>query len=299
MSQPTKFQKVFEVVKKSVTDQCPYKMSVYEALKRFLSGVCKLSEWNEFVSQSHDLNGLVPILVVFVMKSVLDIEVLRELCLMPPEGCPLEKWHCFVGSCQSQDKKKCQNPMVLKHARVIFGKVDGLPDRFYEKYQELWEPLNLGLNPTRQLGQVSPLILFPVRELNEKVKNKILEERPQYANQIDEFYVCTDHFTPSLRTIYKYSLDYLNSELESDSIRFSFGRKSLKEAHALAKRNLSLTTFPMEGVAPLPDGEVERLDTTVIERQINYANQVLVDKMNNLQLYINGFGADDEEIRNL
>jgi hypothetical protein len=267
--------------------------------REFLESFCKISEWNSFLDKSPDTAGCRPTLLAIIMKCVLDIDDLRQLCLMPPKGCPLEKWHCMVGYCQSLDKMKSQNPMALKACRFLLGKKDELPHRFYEKYQELWEPSSRINFPNRHVGQLSPLILFPIKQLHPKVKEFILTEKPEHKDRIDEFFVCTDHFTPNLRNLFSYSIEYLNTQLEAGSINFSFARRGLQGAHAMAVQNLINTTFSMAEFTPFPTKLVEEINVATLEKQITNAFGILSTKMSELQNYINQFGLEDSDLLRL
>ena len=76
----------------------------YAKIGKLLSKVNNLSEINNQLSNDYmenETDNRRWFLVLFLMKVVLDLDVLQSLCLKPPKGVKLEQWQCFMGHCNS------------------------------------------------------------------------------------------------------------------------------------------------------------------------------------------------------
>ena len=92
-----------------------------------------------------------------------------------------------------------------------------------------------------KLGSLSPLLLFPIRDLPEGFKKEILKSAGKdhpISEVINDLFICPDHFGHlknanlelSLRSdaVFNFSLEYLVEAIDSGKSKFRLGRKSLK-----------------------------------------------------------------------
>ena len=172
-------------------------------------------------------------MIALLMKCILDLDTLRGLCLMPPEGCGLDQWQCLAGPCNTSDKLRCQNIRLVKAFRAFNGKKDNLEPDYHEKFETVWGDFkrNKAKDKDKRLGSFSPLMLFPVKLLHETVSRDILMKRPDLKDCIDKLFICCEHFqdvandsTLSNRSLPSFSLDIINEELANGKAVFSWGR---------------------------------------------------------------------------
>ena len=164
-------------------------------------------------------------LVVFILRIALPLEALRSICVMPPEGCPLERWVCCAGPCRSSNTWKSQRLDTVKVLRPQFGLQDDLPEEFYERFEQFWGHLK---RRSGIIGLNNPLMLFPVKELEPIVKETIVKRNQDLADITDSLFVCVDHFKnafPGRKVIDKrylnnYSIENINSLLKDKKVNF-------------------------------------------------------------------------------
>jgi hypothetical protein len=205
------------------------------------------SEENTLESQSFNL-------IVYFLRLTLPLERLRELCLMPPEGCPLERWMCCGGPCRSSDLWKTQKLDTVKHLRRIAGHQDDLGEDYYEKFDQFW-----GQYKRRSgiIGVNTPLMLFPVKKLGAIVKDTIVSRKPDLRDVADNLFVCVDHFKNTLqgervvdkRRLNSFSIEHINRCLDNKSIRFKLSKGLSKRSHKAFVEKLTdgyMADIPMQ-----------------------------------------------------
>jgi len=184
------------------------------------------------------------------LKALLDFEVLQVIGLMPPKGCPFEAWVCCAGPCKS-GYRKSQNIQTLKWLRKLAGIQDNIPEDYYDKFEDEWRKIwnegkegRLEREPT---DYNTPLILLPVRNLSEAVKDSIRTVEPGLSNSIDNLFLCGDHFKKIIandigrrlgfneRRISSLTCSNVNFRLETGEIRIGFA----KSKHFSDKAHLS------------------------------------------------------------
>ena len=241
----------------------------YTLIGKFLSEYCELSAINEQLSDNYNENlsdNRRWFLTLFMMKITLDMDTLQRLCLMPPSGVGLEQWQCFMGHCNSTTRSlRIQNSELVENLRKMIAREDVLhiDEDFYKKYREVWGNVKRtkSKNENEGLGSNSPLILFPVKYLNGRVRDTILRERPELTETVDQLFLCCEHLQPKeklkngrkekskfRRCYYSYSLEHINKSLESGDCVFTLGQKKNYTFynHLLEKCNLKEINFEYE-----------------------------------------------------
>lgn len=178
------------------------------------------------------------IVITYSLKVVLDFEVLQDLCLMPPRGCPFELWVCCAGPCKSGYVRKHQDIRKLRELRSRAGIKDDIPENFYNRFEEEWREIwnqeaRRRKEENSKTDYNTPLFLVPVRNLNETVKNAIIAIEPGLAPSIDNLFLCGDHFK-KLRTREKkgfnqrryssYTAENINKGIETGEISLCLAR---------------------------------------------------------------------------
>ena len=167
------------------------------------------------------------ILILSLMKCVLDIDTLRQFCLMPPKGCSLQKWQCFAGPCEvKRSSSSYHNLDVIRAIRGVCGFEDDLaPD--YQKYKSVW-----GCHQSQSAnGNITnsfiPIILFPIKALHPQIKDEVIANRPELRDVVDELFVCPLHMSTKkaegrLRSqnIFSFSVESINAVFIENVGRF-------------------------------------------------------------------------------
>jgi hypothetical protein len=224
----------------------PSNHSVDKIIAQFFSRFGPLHHLNRGLRDYFDYNVQQRyFLRVLFLKVLLPIDILRSLHLAPPKGVSLDTWICFSGPCGSADKYRCQNIRVVEKIRKLLGHQDNLPPGYYRSFEKTWgnhsrvKPVNQ--SKRAKTGSFSPLLLFPVRSLPDKVKVNILRAHGRshhLEGVLDNLFLCPDHFGPvpgvkldlNLRSdsIFNYSFEYLLELLQSGKGIFRPGRKGWK-----------------------------------------------------------------------
>jgi len=208
----------------------------------FLRLVKDLSEINPSLTNRVHTETQENFLKIILLKTVLDLDILRSLNLFPPENCPFEKWICLFGPCS--DQLRCYDFKTLQTLRESCGHKDNLPSDYFDRYQELWgDKVRSQSNPKRKssTSPLAPLVLFPVQALPQECKIDIISKYPIVKDIINELFVCCDHFTAvkvngkvvslpaPLRssTIHNYSIEYLCAELEKGDVILNTGKNGI------------------------------------------------------------------------
>lgn len=225
--------------------------------------------------------------VVYILRCALPLKNLRALCIMPPRGCPLERWVCFFGPCRSSNTWKCQKLDTVKHFRSIVGHEDDFPENYYEGFEEFWGNFK---RKSGAIGLNNPLMLFPVRDLEPVVRDTIVKENPILAEIADNLFVCVDHFKnsdPSERVVDKralssFSIDNLNYQLRQKNVQFKISsqlssRKAyvekLTDGYMLDIKmttNLIGTILDLSGVCDTVGKALEQMHTAQEEMSQRY-----------------------------
>ena len=238
---------IFAKVVKAVKEVCglgyhPDKTFVTKIVKFLTSQVSDLGEINPILKDTVTTETQVNYLKAVFLKVVLDIESLRSLHLYPPEGCPFERWICVFSPCS--DTLRSNNYKTIDFIRRKLGHEDNLPLEYFDQFEIFW---NDKYYPRRSLKRknsstpTSPLLLFPIQALPSKTKEEIVSNFPKLGRQIDEFFICCDHFQTKVRasndvvleaplalrsaTIFNYSLEYLNQMLDEGLVVLKFGSR--------------------------------------------------------------------------
>lgn len=187
------------------------------------------------------------VVLLFLLKVVLDFDLLQDLGLMPPKGCPFEAWVCCAGPCKSGYSKRHHNLLSIKKYRRLTGIKDDIPEDYFDKFEEEWREIWNEEGVTREQGESdnnTPLILIPVRNLSETVKNAIVTNEPVLSSSIDNLFLCSDHFK---KFVYKhgslfaqkrfssFTAENLNKSLESDEIKLVLAKIHFKNRKHLQK----------------------------------------------------------------
>lgn len=238
----TTFRAVYWAVREALVGSGLDRIYVEKVVK-FLLRYAPLNAINPLLKSRHQLTEVqLHYLEVIFLKSILDLDILRSLHLAPPENCDFEKWVCLFGPCSSSTQLRCQNYLTLQSIREKLGHVDNLPPNYFDRFKEVWASKGrknkLSRRRSKNCGFLSPLILFPLRSLAPKCREKILQKHPVLRVIADELFVCCDHFGPSsseaksslplpLRssTIFNYSLEYLNLMINEGLVSLRFGKE--------------------------------------------------------------------------
>lgn len=296
------FEKIAQRIEDLLKTKFCNEGSLIAIILTFINGFCKTDILNPRIEKV-DLKVKRQYFVTVFMKFILDFELLRSLCLMPPRGCSLGKWQCFAGPCQSSDKSRCQSLRVIKTIRYFIGKEDDICHDFYQDYVDTWGKFHRSksMSGVKAMEHYAPLILFPVKYLHPSVKEFILKEKPSFDEIIDELFVCPEHFKINSKTHSKwsyqsYSLEFLNEGLGNGEVSFTYGRKGWK-TFAYMDYRLNQKILENRGFEDLPLGLLENTETIFLE----IANQV--DKMTDftkqctsLTQFYESFGQDDPDL---
>ena len=103
----------------------------------------------------------------------------------------------------------------MKHIRPIIGHQDDFPEYYYGGFEQFWGSFK---RKSGVIGLKSPLMLFPVRDLEPVDKDTNVKEIPILAEFADNLFVCVDHFknnNPSEKNVEKrvlssFSIVYIN-----------------------------------------------------------------------------------------
>ena len=165
-------------------------------------------------------------LSAFLMRISYDLETLRDLCLMPPKGCPFENWVCCAGPCKSGKLLKNHNIKTVLEFRKRLGFKDDLPEDYYDKFKEEWGEILDGKRGENGID-TTPFLLLPVRDLHQSVRDKIVAREPGLANFVDNLFLCCDHFKRKniksgfdRRVFATFSVQNLNKTFESNKLKF-------------------------------------------------------------------------------
>lgn len=207
-------------------EDCRKKWS--EKVRKVLQRKLNLSEINRHLSEEVDSENCteykIQLLQIFLLRIVLDLETLQELCLLPPKGCPLENWVCCAGPCRSGKLLKGQNIYTVKKIReCVFRKKD-LPKDYCDKYESVWGQF---AEKGRKAGESAPLILFPVKELDPSVAKIIIAKKPELSAFIEHLFICSDHFKEKKETnnfdrrkLKNHYISNINKLLASERVKF-------------------------------------------------------------------------------
>lgn len=105
-------QRKFVGALQEVEDQVVIKGSYNRRIFTFLDDILGLERINPNINRKEKGHKILP--QAMIMKAFLDLDVLRALCLMPPEGCSLERWQCLAGPCRSNIHIKCHDVRSVK-----------------------------------------------------------------------------------------------------------------------------------------------------------------------------------------
>ncbi len=193
-------------------------------------------------------------LSAFLMRIGCDLEILQDLCLMPPKGCPFENWICCAGPCKSERYFKNHNIKTVNEFRNRLGLKDNLPVGYFEKFKEEWGEIldeKRGENRTES----TPFLLLPVRDLHHSVKDTIVAREPGLANFAGDLFVCTDHFKRKTkrgvdrREYSSFTLQNINEAFENNTLEFILNkerhftdRDRLRKLISLLNRGASMST---------------------------------------------------------
>ncbi len=264
-------QRKFVGALQEVEDQVVIKGSYNRRIFTFLDDILGLERINPNINRKEKGHKILP--QAMIMKAFLDLDVLRALCLMPPEGCSLERWQCLAGPCRSNIHIKCHDVRSVKALRFLAGHNDDLPRDYFQKYIETWsnfETCGIKKGEIIKIGAFSPLMLFPVKALNSKIRESILEILPILEDVVDEMFICCEHLKPprpkqtspetskgsskaktprlspseadipqlplplTSASFFNYSLEYLNEQVCAGALVFSEGRRKLTDGPFLS-----------------------------------------------------------------
>ena len=210
---------------------------------------------------------------IWLLKAILDIDILRDLCLMPPAGISLNQWRCFLGPCTFKIWD-AQNPRGLKklrkHCRREFEEMEGIEEDFFENWSgRRWTPRES--ERENVWISCSHTQLFPVRALHNCVREAIIAKDRRLEQVVDSLFVCRQHFKEtetSVRirverpkatsrrrrieeslnlktdeTFYKrvptqFTVELLNHMFENNLVKFSFGKVDLSKRDITVFENL-------------------------------------------------------------
>lgn len=181
----------------------------------------------------------VQVISSFLLKVLLDYETLQDLCLMPPKGCPFELWVCCGGPCKSGFVKRHQNIKTLRRLRKCAGIKDDIPEDYYDRFEEEWRQIWKEAprkDKVFDFGNLktdynTPLFLVPVQQLDEAVKDAIVQVEPSLGPFIDKLFLCHDHFKRvttlsnnsfSTKRFASYSKENLQRGLRTGEVRLNF-----------------------------------------------------------------------------
>lgn len=238
----TDLAKVIDIVRKLCVKEGNgrEKLFVNKLAAFFIERVNSLNELNPCLKDKIITETQANYLKIVFLRTVLDLDSLRSLCLFPPRDTPFNKWSCFIGPCAGQSLLRSVNHTTLKHLRESCGLLDNLPIDFFEYYHMLWGSRTRPHSSKRKSSEdpLSPLLLFPVKAFSGVFKAEIIATYPVVRDFIDELFICCDHFSSTktegkglqppapLRsaTIFNYSLEYLRSAYDEGSIALNLGK---------------------------------------------------------------------------
>jgi hypothetical protein len=113
----------------------------------------------------------------------------------------------------------------VKVIRPIVGHKDNLPENYYERFEQFWGHFK---RKSGIIGLNSPLMLFPVRDLDQLVRDTFVKKNPILSEITDSLFVCVDHFknvnplekVVDKRVLSSYSIENLNLQLKAGKIKF-------------------------------------------------------------------------------
>ena len=174
---------------------------------------------------------------VWMMKAILDADLLRDLCLLPPVGVTLDQWRCFVSSC----KDKCWDIIDMKEigklrreCRGEHEEMEGIEkDFFNESGSPQWAE-------HKEVKTGSHSFLLPVSALHESVRDIIVTTDGRFEPIVNNLFVCREHFKEikgipkEEREFYDrgpewFSVELLNEELEKKHVEFSVNKTGLEK----------------------------------------------------------------------
>src|SRR5574343_390197 len=129
-------------------------------------------------------------LVLCLIKSVMDIQTQKSLCLAPPDGVRIEEWQCCLGFCKNFDTRVA-DIQAIKKIRANLNLQDPHSEEDYERFIDTWGNVKRekGKHRTR-VGWKSPLVLFPVASLHSSVKEQIVANFPYISRVVNRFFIC-------------------------------------------------------------------------------------------------------------
>jgi hypothetical protein len=261
-----------------------------EPVPRVLAKLTSLTDINRTLnSEVEKLTELeYTIILTYSLKVVLDFEILQDLCLMPPRGCPFELWVCCAGPCKSGYYKKHQDIRKLRELRKRAGIKDDIPENYYNRFEEEWREIwNQEAKKRKEKNSKTdfntPLFLVPVRDLNDTVKDAIVAIEPGLAPSIDNLFLCSDHFRKNgprdkrgfnQRRYSSYTAENINKNLSTGEISLSlaknkhFGcRTHLQSLLKLLSKEPSIDTTPIR-----KQFDSHQCVSTVVQRLEKMAN---------------------------
>jgi hypothetical protein len=223
-------------------------------------------------------NSMVTLLM---MKCILDYDILRGLCLMPPKGVPIDQWRCCLGPCGIKTWL-VQDPLVVRELQRRVRDEEN-EEELVEFRDQVWsgrywvqpekEPKNFAW------AKLAHALLLPVRALHPSVKETILKEAPNLISIVDSLFICPEHIQKCKvsdpgekksfyeRTINFYSLDLINRQIEEGKLYFSKGVKKLGKADIGVFKNIQFDFKEAVDPGQIPDlrEKIRRMMSKMIE----------------------------------
>lgn len=245
----TELKAVFNIVKECIKSIRP-DFTVEQFIFLFFSRFVPVNHLNHNLNSINGPNHQKCLLRLCFLKAILPLNILRSLCLFPPEGVDLDLWVCCVSPCSSSDRLKYQNIEAIGYIRECLRLDDRLPEGYYKTFEQSWSNLERGkpINKTKTLnfGKCPPVMLFPIKNLPLRSRASIFQYQRDpvtFESVADHLFLCPDHFTAkenrilelSLRSdlIFNYSLEYIFEVLNSGNAEIKLGRKSWRNQPCL------------------------------------------------------------------
>jgi len=231
-------------------------------------------------------------LVLCVIKSVMDIQTQKSLCLTPPDGVRIEEWQCCFGFCKNFDTR-VSNILAIKKIRENLRLPDPHSEEDYQRFIDTWGDVKREKGKYRpKVGWKSPLVLFPVASLHPSVKEEIIANFPYLSRIVDRFFICGEHFTEPegtkkpfrKRDIRTHSIELINCLLRDGIIKLDVEKRRLGQFYQKLTEINSLS----REIDPVEIRTIEKFNTSMEYRHQTSSNVESIYFFNFMQEFNKG-----------
>lgn len=232
-------------------------------LARFFNGFINLEDVTYSGHQNPDEYSKMAgrnAMIALLMKSVLPLNNLREIGMMPPANCDWDNWVCCLGPCKGLMNMRGINASIIKLLRWANGSSDPNELRSFDAFINFW----CGA-PTRKAkgsedcGKFMSIFLTPVSKLPSELISSLTTKFPSLAGKEQKLFLCVDHFremirskdddTSARRELFSFCPDAIIKSFENDGLKLSTGNlksQSLVYFEQISSRRLFETNIPYQ-----------------------------------------------------